>query len=127
LFHILNEYSMNIWTHQIELILQSHGLLNVIIHPDYSLSLRERALFEALLSHLARLRDERSVWIALPKDVASWWRQRSKMKLVEDASGLRIEGEGKERARIAYASEKCGQVAFDVCPANADCIRANLH
>jgi len=71
------------------------------------------------------LRDERGVWTALPNAVATWWRQRSKMQLVEGAKGLRIEGDGKERARIAYASEKCGRLAFEVCPANADCIHAN--
>ena len=120
LFHILNDYSTNIWKQQTELILESHGLINVIIHPDYSISSRERTVFEALLSHLAMLRDERGVWTALPKDVATWWRQRSKMKLVEDANGLRIEGEGKERALIAYASEKCGRLTFELCPANSD-------
>lgn len=116
LFHILNDYSTTIWKQQTELILESHGLINVIIHPDYSVSSRERRVFESLLSHLTMLRDERGVWIALPKDVATWWRQRSKMKLVEDANGLHIEGEGKERARIAYAAEKCGRVTFEWCP-----------
>jgi hypothetical protein len=127
LFHILNDYSTKIWKQQTELILESHGLINVIIHPDYSVSSRERTVFEALLSHLATLRDERGVWTALPNAVATWWRQRSKMQLVEGAKGLRIEGDGKERARIAYASEKCGRLAFEVCPANADCIHANSH
>ena len=64
LFHILNDYSINLWKQQIELILESHGLINVIIHPDYSVSSRERAVFEALLSHLAKLRDERGIWTA---------------------------------------------------------------
>ena len=114
LFHILNDYSINLWKQQIELILESHGLINVIIHPDYSVSSRERTVFEALLSHLAKLRDERGVWIALPKDIARWWRLRSEMKLVEDKDGLRIEGEGKERARIAYASEKDGRLAVEL-------------
>ena len=117
LFHILNDYSINLWKQQIELILESHGLINVIIHPDYSVSSRERTVFEALLSHLAKLRDERGVWTALPKDIARWWRQRSEMKLVEDKDGLRIEGEGKERARIAYASEKDGRLAVELRPA----------
>jgi hypothetical protein len=122
LFHILNDYSMNLWKQQIELILEGHGLINVIIHPDYSVSSRERAVFEALLSHLAKLRDERGVWIALPRDVARWWRQRSEMKLVEDENGLRIEGEGKERARIAYASEKDGRLAVELCAAQTSCL-----
>lgn len=125
LFHILNDYSLTLWKQQIELILESHGLINVIIHPDYILSSRERTIFEGLLSHLANLREERGVWIALPKDVACWWRQRSRMRIVEDRDGLRIEGEGKERARIAYASERDGRLVVEVCPADTSCLVKN--
>lgn len=116
LYQILNDYSINIWKQQIELILETHGLINVIIHPDYNIAPRERAVCEQFLSHLAAIREERNVWVALPKEVAQWWRLRSQMRIVEDENGLRIEGEGKERARIAYASEKDGRLAFDVCP-----------
>ena len=125
LFHILNDYSIGIWKQQTELILKSHGLINVIVHPDYSTTGRERAVYEQFLSHLAKLRDERGVWTALPKDVARWWRQRSKLSLVEDHNGLRIEGEGKERARIAYAFEKEGRLVFEVCPAGTGCLVKN--
>jgi hypothetical protein len=112
----LNDYSIDLWKRQIELITERHGLVNVIIHPDYSTTPRERRVFEQLLAHLAKLRDENGVWTALPKDVARWWRQRSEMRLVEDENGLRIEGEGKERARIAYASEKDGRLVFELSP-----------
>lgn len=125
LFHILNDYSSNLWKQQIELVLESHGLINIIIHPDYIVSSRERGVFEELLSHLAKMRDERGVWTALPKDVARWWRQRSEMKLIEDGNGLRIEGEGKDRARIAYASEKNGRLVFELSPASAGCLVGN--
>lgn len=125
LFHILNDYSINLWKQQIELILDSHGLINVIIHPDYIVDSRERTVFESLLSHLAKVRDERGVWTALAKDVAQWWRQRSEMTLIEDGNELRIEGEGKERARIAYASEKDGRLVFDFAPSRASCLVGN--
>ena len=125
LFQILNDYSINIWKQQIELILEAHGLINVIIHPDYNTTPRERAVSEQFLSHLDSIREERGVWVALPKDVARWWRQRSQMRISEDEKGLRIEGEGKERARIAYASEKDGRLAFEVCPADASCLVKN--
>jgi len=38
------------------------------------------------------------------------------MKIVEDKEGTRIEGEGSERARIAYASEVDGRLALAVEP-----------
>ena len=36
------------------------------------------------------------------------------MKLVEDRYGLRIEGDGNQRARIAFASENKGRIAYTV-------------
>jgi len=112
LFHILNERSISLWKHQIDLIMQKHGLISFIIHPDYVAQPRERATFEDLLAHLAMLRQEKGVWIATPGEVNRWWRQRAQMKLIEDRDGLRIEGEGSERARVAYASERNGQLVL---------------
>jgi hypothetical protein len=36
------------------------------------------------------------------------------MKLIEEGEGLRIEGAGSERARIAYATEKNGHLVLTV-------------
>jgi hypothetical protein len=49
------------------------------------------------------------------------------MKLVEDKNGLRIEGEGKERARIAYASEKDGRLAVELGAAQTGCLAGNAN
>jgi hypothetical protein len=112
LFHILRDHSIALWQQQIDLIMEKHGLINVIIHPDYVIEKRERETYEALLAHLARMRDEKGIWIALPDEVNRWWRQRSEMHLVATGNGWRIEGDGKERARIAYARQECGQLKF---------------
>ena len=49
LFHILNEYSIDFWKRQIELILQGHGLVSFIVHPDHILEKRARATYAELL------------------------------------------------------------------------------
>jgi hypothetical protein len=113
LFNYLNEYSIDLWKRQIELIMEKHGLINFIVHPDYIEEPRECNVFKDLLAHLAKLRDEKKLWIPLPGEVDRWWRQRAKMTIVEDQHGVRIEGEGSERARVAYASEKDGKLAFE--------------
>ena len=41
--------------------------------------------------------------IALPSEVAAWWRLRSELNLVDVGGSWRIEGKGSEQARIAYA------------------------
>jgi len=114
LFHILNDYNADLWKTQIELIMEKHGLLSFIVHPDYVTTDPERKVFEALLAHLAELRRDKGVWIATPGEVNRWWRQRAKMKIVEDSQGVRIEGEGSDRARVAYASAVDGQLVLSV-------------
>jgi hypothetical protein len=114
LFHILNDYSIDLWKRQIDLILEKHGLISVIVHPDYIAQRRERDIYEALLAYLANLREERGVWIATPCEVNRWWRERAAMQLVEDGGSWQIRGTGSERARIAYASEKDGRICYTV-------------
>jgi hypothetical protein len=120
LFHILQAYNIDLWKTQVELIMEKHGLLSFIVHPDYATSGPERKVYESLLSHLAELRQDRGVWIATPGEVNSWWRQRAAMRIVEDREGVRIEGQGSERARIAYASAVDGRFGVTVEQAVAD-------
>lgn len=113
LFSYLNNYSIDLWKHQIELIMEKHGLINFIIHPDYIARPCEWDVYRTLLAHLAHLVHKNGLWISTPGEVNRWWRQRTEMRLVEDEHGVRIEGDGSERARIAYASEKDGKLAFE--------------
>ena len=104
LFHILETYSQDLWRKQIDLVLQQHGLLSFIVHPDYLNKSEAQICYTGLLAELSRLRDEAGLWITLPREVDAWWRQRSEMMLVRDGLGWKIEGDGAERARVAYAT-----------------------
>jgi hypothetical protein len=112
LFNILSDYSINIWKRQTEIILEKHGLMSFILHPDYMMKQRERRVCSELLEHLATLKRDNRVWITTPGEVNRWWRQRAEMKLVEDGPGWAIEGPGSERARVAYAIEVDGQLVL---------------
>jgi len=125
LFNILNDYSIDLWKKQIDLIMEKHGLISVIVHPDYVGGPQERTVHEALLAHLADLRSEKGIWISTPGDVDRWWRQRAEMKLVEDDSGWHIEGPGSERARVAYANQKDGRIAYTHTSALAELSRSS--
>jgi len=103
LFHILGEYSTNLWERQIQIIKAGHGLVSIIAHPDYLQEKRAQKTYMELLAHLAQLRSDESLWIALPGEISSWWRLRSRLQLVHENGDWRIEGPGAERARIAYA------------------------
>jgi glycosyltransferase involved in cell wall biosynthesis len=124
LFNILNDYSIDLWKKQINLIMEKHGLISFIVHPDYVGGSRERTVYEALLAHLADLRKENGVWIATPGEVDRWWRQRAEMKLVKDGAGWRIEGPGSDRACIAYAGQKDGCISYTYTPTPIELTRS---
>ena len=114
LFHILNDYTTNLWERQIDRIRSEHGLVSFIAHPDYLLGARARATYVALLERLSTLRDEGQLWMALPAEVDRWWRDRRQMMLVRRDSGWRIAGSGSERARVAYASMRSGRLVYEM-------------
>jgi len=103
LFHIVNTRSLDLWQQQTSMIVARHGLVNVIVHPDYINGPQEEEAYRGLLRIYDRMRREQNVWIALPKDVNAWWRQRNQMKLVQCEGQWRIEGPGAERAMVAFA------------------------
>jgi hypothetical protein len=103
IFYVLNDYSIRLWQKQIALIREKHGLMNFVIHPDYIIDEAARRVYAELLHYLSELRSQRETWIALPSEVAAWWRLRSELNLVKVGNSWRIEGKGSERARLAYA------------------------
>jgi hypothetical protein len=115
LFHVLRDFSIDLWKRQIGLIRANFGLVSVLAHPDYLGELRERKIYKQLLQHLADLRDTAQMWTALPGELARWWQQRSQMRLASDGHGhWHIEGEGSQRARIAYACAAKDTVSYSL-------------
>jgi len=114
LFHILGDYTIDIWKKQIALIRENHGLISFIVHPDYIMAKRPQDTYRALLGYLTQLRTDGNIWTALPREVATWWRERSKMELVCEAGKWRVEGPGRERARVAYASLEGNDVRYSL-------------
>ena len=112
LFNILNDYSTDLWKAQMQVILRNYGLMSFIVHPDYVAEARERETYKHLLGQLASLREKQNIWIPTPGEVHRWWRQRAAMRLVETQDGWKVEGDGAERACIAYASEENGSLRF---------------
>jgi hypothetical protein len=103
LFHVLGDFSIELWKKQIELVCERNGLVSFNAHPDYLIEPRARNVYRDLLAHLASLRDARKLWIPLPGEVDRWWRNRSQLRLVREGKAWRVEGLDKERARVAYA------------------------
>jgi len=114
LLHVLSARSIDLWKQQIATILVRHGLISFIVHPDYISEPTECELYRELLQHIQALRTTRSIWTALPGEINRWWRERSQLQLVRDGDGWQIAGEGKERARLAFASLVHGNVMYRI-------------
>jgi len=114
LLHILGDYSIELWTKQIDLIRERHGLISFITHPDYLIESRAGQVYRNLLDYIAKLKESSQVWAALPGEIDRWWRDRSQMCLVPDGESWRIEGTRCERARLAYASLSNGRVVYSL-------------
>jgi hypothetical protein len=113
LFHLLRERSIDLWKQQIDLILEKNGLMSFIVHPDYVMEDGLISIYKDLLRHLSQLKSDEGIWVALPSEVDRWWRERSKMRLVP-GDHWQIEGEGAERAVVAYARNANGKLVYEI-------------
>jgi hypothetical protein len=114
LFHILDEHSIDLWKTQLELIIRKNGLASFIVHPDYVMEHDTLPVYKELLSYLRELREKTLIWCALPTEVDSWWRARSKMSLVGEGNSWRIEGDQSGRARLAFAKNIEGNLVYEL-------------
>jgi glycosyltransferase involved in cell wall biosynthesis len=112
LFHILHQYSTDLWKQQIETIVAGHGLVSFIVHPDYVANSEPQRIYRELLTYARERCKQQGVWTTLPGEINAWWRQRHSMQLVANGKEWEITGEGKERARIAYANLQNGSLTY---------------
>jgi len=121
LFNILNDYSIRLWKEQISLIRRKSGLISFIVHPDYIIAQNARRVYVELLNYLCELRSQGETWIALPADIAAWWRLRSELSLVNAGGSWHIQGKGSERARLAYAVLDDEGISYELAPTVVEC------
>lgn len=124
LFHILQQYSIELWKSEIETLMRAHGLISFIAHPDYLIEKRARSCYMELLDHLAELRSQGLAWITLPKQLNNWWRERSQMSLVRGSNGWTVTGPGSERASVAYAFLDGDRLAYRIAKPSPEKILA---
>ena len=114
LFHILGKYSIDLWKDELDSIGSSHGLASFIVHPDYVIEARARVVYENLLRHLSELCTRKNLWQPFPRDVARWWRERSRMRIERSGDTWKVVGPGSERARVAFAQFENGRLTYQL-------------
>jgi peptidoglycan/xylan/chitin deacetylase (PgdA/CDA1 family) len=73
LFVALNEQDGRIWRQKLAYLRALRGMSLVITHPDY---LDSQQRLEIYRRFLVETRDLERMWHTLPRDVATWWRER---------------------------------------------------
>lgn len=112
LFEILRERTIRLWTEKSDWIIRRHGLINVIVHPDYLLSPERLGFYERFLVYLRERIERDAGWHALPHEVATWWRTRSTLMATRPDAVSRAPLPG--HATIAEVSESDGDLVISV-------------
>jgi hypothetical protein len=114
LFYLLNNYSMELWKEQTNLIVARNGVASFIVHPDYIIEEKAKGVYRDLLVFLRELEKRQRMWFALPGEINHWWRARREMRIVGEGDNWRIEGEGAERAKLAFARRVADRLEYEI-------------
>jgi hypothetical protein len=101
LFSILQNPDAEVWIRKAQFLREHHGMALMLTHPDYADDPRLTRGYRYLLEEF---RGDDTVWHALPREVASWWRERDRSVLRRAGDGWRIEGPASASGRIQVAT-----------------------
>jgi hypothetical protein len=101
LFSILQHPDAEVWIQKAEFLRERGAMVLLLTHPDYA---HDPRVAEGYRSLLDRFRLDDSVWHALPREVAAWWRQRASSAIRTDGDDWRIEGPAAASGRIRFAT-----------------------
>lgn len=76
LFNLLGHRDATLWRSQLERIVAGNGLFQVLTHPDREY-LGRPTIAHAYRELLADLAQREGLWVALPREIAAWWRRRA--------------------------------------------------
>ena len=89
LFEILGHKDIKVWMKKSDWIAGQGGMVLINVHPDYMNSSDRLGLYDEFLRYM---KQKQGMWHALPRDVARWWKDRTKSTLVRKNDTFVIEG-----------------------------------
>jgi len=101
LFTILQHPDADVWLRKAHLLRERNAMALVLTHPDYA---HDPRISEGYRRLLDAFRDDDSVWRALPRDVAAWWRRRAASSICGNSGGWTIEGPAAGEGRLRFAT-----------------------
>jgi peptidoglycan/xylan/chitin deacetylase (PgdA/CDA1 family) len=76
LFNLLGHQDGKLWQEQLLRIVACNGLFQILTHPDGD-HLGQPVIARAYRDVLKTIGPRDDLWVALPRDVAAWWRRRA--------------------------------------------------
>ncbi len=107
LFEILAHKDIRMWKEKADWIAEKGGMVLVNVHPDYMNSDERLGFFEDLLIHM---KSKEGMWHALPRDVARWWKDRTKSTLVRKNDMFVVEGPAAGAATVLKTKVENGML-----------------
>lgn len=101
LFELLAQEDGRVWFEKASFLRERGGIALLLTHPDYMLQPVRLAEYERFLSHVAC---DSSAWLALPREVAAWWRRRAASSLELHGAAWRVVGPAANDARVVLGS-----------------------
>jgi hypothetical protein len=96
LFSILGHTDGHLWVEKADQLRRRGGMVLVLAHPDYA----HGAALQAWRELLEAFRDDTTMWQPLPREVATWWRERAASRIVDEGGSWSVVGPGAGRARV---------------------------
>lgn len=105
LFCVLDHQDGGLWLDKARHIRHRGGMALALTHPDYVADGRVERAYRALLAEFAA---DPTVWHALPREVAGWWRERAASGLRRSGAGWEVIGPAAARGRARFGGATNG-------------------
>jgi hypothetical protein len=96
-FEILGHRDATLWVEKARILRERGGMAQMVTHPDY---ISNPFILDSYRSFLREFAADTSMWKALPREVAAWWRRRGQSTLERTGDGWRVVGPAAEEARV---------------------------
>jgi hypothetical protein len=107
LFEILGHKDIDVWKKKADWIAEQGGMILINVHPDYMNTDERLGFFEEFLTFM---KGKEGMWHAQPKDVARWWKDRTKSTLTRKNDSLVIEGPAASTGSVLKTKVRNGML-----------------
>jgi peptidoglycan/xylan/chitin deacetylase (PgdA/CDA1 family) len=77
LYYVLKQDNIQIWKNKADWLVNNHGVILTLTHPDYLMENKLMQMYEELLTYLQQVKNS---WKCLPWEMTEWWSKKKSSK-----------------------------------------------